>query len=252
MCFEFTASFVAGILGIAGTTIFGIKSITDATFNKPTPDVVLHQSEDHNSDLQWAFGLVVAASIIALFSAAAIGYSRCRHAQPTTVMKTPVPGPGRAFGDEEISFRDSHEVADSSSMMLVPSGHFDSKRSARNWGRDPPPPYALPPPYPYSSNCDFFLPIANSSMVPQIVGSNTFAESSRSTANADQSPSFPASAGFATPTDSFTSPMSAYNVTHHRPMMRPLFVKTSEGGSEIEITPSAQNSTGLPSPFNRF
>ena len=167
-------------------------------------------------------------------------------------MKSRVLGPGRAFADEEVSFRDCHEV-DSSSMMLVPSGHFDAKRTPRMWGRDPPPPYALPPPYPYPSNCDFFFPIANSSVMPRIADVNTLAESSRSNDNADQSLSFATTgAGFATPTETFTSPVSAYNVTNHRPVMRPLFVKTSEGGSEIEITPSAQNSTGLPSPFNRF
>ena len=250
----------AGILGLAGATIFGIQSVDDATFNTPAADLLPHRHEDHHSDLQWGFGLAITASIIALLSAAAIGYSRCTHAQPSGAAKmTPVPG--TAFADEgSVLFRDDGHEADSSSMMLVPAGHFDTKRSPRlkSWGRaDPPPPYALPPPYPYSpNNCDFFHPIANSSMVPHIAaGSSTFAESTDTDNAADQSPSsFPSSGTgglTATPTQSFPSPIAAY-ITHHRPMMRPLFVKTSEGGSEVEITPSAQNSSGLPSPFNRF
>jgi hypothetical protein len=46
----------------------------------------------------------------------------------------------------------------------------------------------------------------------------------------------------------------SYNYTshsNHGPTMRPLFVKTAEGGS-VEITNSAQNTMSLPSPFKHF
>ncbi|KAK7112933.1 uncharacterized protein [Littorina saxatilis] len=253
-------AFLAGFLGIAGAVIFAIQKSEDVIFNTPTPQTPPHLHEDHNSKLQWGFALVVTASIIAILSAVAIGYSRCKHDQPTATKISLFPSPARVFAGENVSFGDCHDV-DSSSMMLVPAGHnFETKSSPspRHWGRDPPP-YALPPPYPYTSNYDFFLPMANSSMVPQIAGSTSLegqnSSSHRRHNNAQADPSFPTtdSDTFSTPTHSFASPVSSTNdVSHHRPMMQPLYVKTSHGGSHIEITPSAQNSTGLPSPFNHF
>ena len=219
--------------------------------HSPAHAGVPHQHDDHRSRLHWGFGLVITASIISLLSAVAIGYSRWRHGQCASyAVKARAKDCDSEQNGDEVSLGD-HPPADSSSMMLVPAGHFGRTSSSGTGGKDPPP-YALPPPYPYPTNCDFLLPIANSSMVPQITAAISPSQSDQVTSSVDQSQSFPcADGGYNSSAQSFITPVSAYQVSNNRMVMGPLFVKT-DGGSEVEITPSAANSSGLPSPYSHF
>ncbi|KAL8609746.1 hypothetical protein ACOMHN_042785 [Nucella lapillus] len=241
---------VAGVTSIAGAVVFAVCWTSNTS------------QGDHRASLHWGFGLVVIASILILLSALAIGCSRHKHShsarnsQHTSRLKKG----GRYFIDDGGTFRFGDDP-DSSSMMLVPASHFDTRRqipvsdTSRTFDKrsDPPPPYALPPPYPYRSAGDFFLPIASSSVLGPPSGSGSVAGHCQGMNGVNESLSVAGTDRVLTmPSQSFISSTSTFCIQSNVPVMRPLFIKTAEGGSEIEITPSAQNSSGLPSPFSHF
>ncbi|XP_076459903.1 uncharacterized protein LOC143293009 [Babylonia areolata] len=249
---------IAGVTSLTGATVFGIwwSNIGQTVLTAAGSHSV--QSDHPTSTLHWGFGMVITASIIILLSVVAICVVRCKHMQATSSTKyTSGPKAGRIdFIDEGTTFRHFQDP-DTSSMMLVPASHFvdTPSRPQRNDQRSDPPPYALPPPYPYPSSCDFFLPIANSSMVAPTSDTTSVGGQSQVTNAADQSLSVASAdrALAAPPPQSFISSTSTLCIQNKpRLVMRPLFIKTCDGDSQIEITPSAQNSSGLPSPFSHF
>ncbi|KAK7477787.1 hypothetical protein BaRGS_00030970 [Batillaria attramentaria] len=140
----------AGVFSMTGVVIYGVE-VGD----------IRH--------LDWGYGLVISASLLALLSALLIACTRHKDASLESPSNSSSFSMATRQGREQTSI-EGHPME---SMMLVHSsgsGVFPTGSMPR--GRAPPP-YSLPPPYPYHPECGYILQNpGTTTMTPQITATS--------------------------------------------------------------------------------